>query len=60
MLLAFGTAAGASSTAGASTAAARGRQAAAARTLLQHLSVGQHSADQRVPGHSARSGACPR
>jgi len=49
MLLAFGTAASAST---AATPAARA--AAAARTLLHNLSVGQHSANQRVAGHAAR------
>jgi len=50
MLLAFGTAASASTAASPSSQAA-----AAARTLLRHLSVGQHSADQRVAGHAARA-----
>jgi Peptidase A4 family len=49
MLMAFGTAASASTAATPSSQAA-----AAARTLLRHLSVGQHSADQRVAGHAAR------
>jgi hypothetical protein len=49
MLLTLGSAAGAS------TAATPSAQAAAnARALLHNLSVGQHSADQRVAGHSAR------
>ena len=49
MLLTFGSAAGAS------TAATPSAQAAAnARALLHSLSVGQHSANQRVAGHSAR------
>ncbi|HEY2128638.1 MAG TPA: G1 family glutamic endopeptidase [Streptosporangiaceae bacterium] len=49
MLLTFGSAAGAS------TAATPSAQAAAnARALLHNLSVGQHSANQRVAGHSAR------
>lgn len=49
MLLAFGPAAGAS------TAATPSAQAAAnARALLHNLSVGQHSADQRVAGHVAK------
>jgi hypothetical protein len=49
MLLTFGTAAGAS------TAATPGAQAAAnARALLHSLSVGQHSANQRVAGHAAK------
>ena len=49
MLMAIGTAASASTAATPSSQAA-----AAARTLLRHLSVGQHSADQRVAGHAAR------
>jgi Peptidase A4 family len=49
MLLTFGTAAGAS------TAATPSAQAAAnARALLHSLSVGQHSANQRVAGHAAK------
>jgi hypothetical protein len=49
MLLTFGTAAGAS------TAATPSAQAAAnARALLHNLSVGQHSANQRVAGHAAK------
>ncbi len=49
MLLTFGSAAGASA------AATPSAQAAAnARALLHNLSVGQHSANQRVAGHSAR------
>ncbi len=49
MLLTFGPAAGAS------TAAAPSAQAAAnARALLHNLSVGQHSADQRVAGHATK------
>ena len=49
MLLAFGTAAGAS------TAATHSAQAAAnARALLHSLSVGQHSANQGVAGHAAK------
>jgi hypothetical protein len=49
MLLTFGTAAGAS------TAATPSAQAAAnARALLHTLSVGQHSANQRVADHAAK------
>jgi hypothetical protein len=49
MLLTFGSAAGAS------TAATPSAQAAAnARALLHNLSVGQHSANQRVAGHAAK------
>jgi len=49
MLLAFGSAAGAS------TAATPSAQAAAnARAFLHNLSVGQHSANQRVAGHAAQ------
>jgi hypothetical protein len=49
MLLAVGTAAGAS------TAATPSAQAAAnARALLHNLSVGQHSANQRVAGHATK------
>lgn len=49
MLLTFGPAAGAS------TAATPSAQAAAnARALLHNLSVGQHSADQRVAGHATK------
>ncbi|HEY9242802.1 MAG TPA: G1 family glutamic endopeptidase [Streptosporangiaceae bacterium] len=49
MLLTFGPAAGAS------TAATHSAQAAAnARALLHNLSVGQHSADQRVAGHATK------
>lgn len=49
MLLTFGSAAGASA------AATPSAQAAAnARALLHNLSVGQHSADQRVTGHAAK------
>jgi Peptidase A4 family len=49
MLLTFGSAAGAS------TAATPSAQAAAnARALLHNLSVGQHSADQRVAGHATK------
>lgn len=49
MLLAFGSAAGAS------TAATPSAQAAAnARALLHNLSVGQHSANQRVAGHATK------
>jgi len=49
MLLAVGTAAGAS------TAATPSAQAAAnARAFLHNLSVGQHSANQRVAGHAAK------
>jgi hypothetical protein len=49
LLLSFGSAAGASA------AATPSAQAAAnARALLHNLSVGQHSANQRVAGHSAR------
>ena len=52
MLLAFGPAAGAS------TAATPSAQAAAnARAFLHNLSVGQHSADQRVAGLRPRSTA---
>jgi hypothetical protein len=50
LLLAFGPAAGAS-TAGASPSA---RAGAAARTALEHLSIGQHGSDHRVSGHAAR------
>jgi Peptidase A4 family len=49
MLLTFGSAAGASA------AAAPSAQAAAnARALLHNLSVGQHSANQRVAGHTSK------
>jgi Peptidase A4 family len=49
MLLTFGSAAGAS------TAATHSAQAAAnARALLHSLSVGQHSANQRVAGHASK------
>ncbi len=49
MLLTFGSAAGASA------AATPSAQAAAnARALLHNLSVGQHSADQRVAGHASK------
>jgi Peptidase A4 family len=53
LLLAFGPTAGASTTsvAGASPSA---RAAAAARTLLQHLSIGQHGSDHRVAGHASK------
>ena len=47
MLLTFGSAAGASAAANPSVQAA-----ANARALLHNLSVGQHSADQRVAGHA--------
>jgi Peptidase A4 family len=49
MLLAFGPAVGAS-TVGASPSA---QAAAAARAALDHLSIGWHSNDQRVPGRAA-------
>jgi Peptidase A4 family len=49
MLMAFGTAASASTAATPSS-----RAAAAARTLLHNLSVGQHSANHRVAGQAAR------
>jgi hypothetical protein len=48
MLLAFGPAAGAS------TASASPGPAAAARTALEHLAIGQHGLDHRVSGHAAR------
>jgi hypothetical protein len=53
LLLAFGPSAGASTTsvAGASPSA---RAAAAARTFLEHLSIGRHGFDQRVAGHASR------
>ena len=50
LALAFGPAAGAS-TAGASPGA---RAAAAARTALEHLAIGQHGFDQRVAGHARK------
>ncbi len=50
MLLAFGPASGAS-TAAASPSA---RAAAAARTAIEHLQIGQHGADHRVAGHASR------
>ncbi len=50
LLLAFGPAAGAS-TASASPGASA---AAAARTALEHLSVGQHGLDHRVSGRASR------
>jgi len=55
MLLTFGTAAGASAAATPSTAATPSAQAAAnARAFLHNVSVGQHSANQRVAGHAAK------
>jgi hypothetical protein len=50
MLLAFGPAAGASAAAASPGASA----AAAARTAIEHLSIGQHSADHRVAGHASK------
>jgi hypothetical protein len=50
MLLAFGPAAGASTAATSPSA----RAAAAARTAIEHLSIGQHSADHRVAGHASK------
>jgi hypothetical protein len=50
MLLAFGPAAGASTAAASPSAAA----AAAARTAIEHLEIGQHSANHRVAGHASR------
>jgi peptidase A4-like protein len=49
MLLTFGPAAGAST-----AATPRAQAAANARAFLHNLSVGQHSADQRVAGHAAK------
>jgi hypothetical protein len=50
LAVAFGPAAGAS-TAKAAAASPSVRAAAAARTALEHLSIGQHGADHRVSGH---------
>jgi hypothetical protein len=44
MLIAFGPAAGAS--------ASPATSAAAARAALEHLAIGQHASDHRVPGHA--------
>jgi hypothetical protein len=54
--LAFGPAAGAStaSTARAAGAAPTAREVAAARTLIEHLAVGQHGTDHRVAGHATK------
>jgi hypothetical protein len=49
LLLAFGPTAGASTT-GASPSA----RVAAARTLLEHLGIGQHGTDHRVAGHASK------
>jgi Peptidase A4 family len=49
LLMAFGPAAGAST--GAPPSA---RAAAAARSALEHLAIGQHGTDQRVSGHMSR------
>ena len=56
LLAAFGPAAGASTAAGAAPAAAPPGSAAAAvaRQALQHLAIGQHAADHRMPGPSPR------
>jgi Peptidase A4 family len=53
LLLAFGPTAGAStaSVAGASPSA---RAAAAARTLLEHLAIGEHGSDHRLAGHASK------
>jgi hypothetical protein len=53
LALAFGPSAGAStaSVAGASPSA---RAVAAARTFIEHLSIGQHGSDHRVGGHATR------
>lgn len=55
LLVAFGPAAGASTVGSAhSGASVTARAAAAARAALRDLKVGQHAADHRVAGHSAR------
>jgi Peptidase A4 family len=53
LLLAFGPAAGASTTsaAGASPSA---REIAAARSFIEHLAIGRHGTDQRVAGHASK------
>jgi len=53
LLLAFGPAAGASTTSVARTAPSA-REIAAARTFIEHLAVGQHGTDHRVAGHASR------
>jgi hypothetical protein len=53
LALAFGPAAGAS-TAKAAAASPSVHAAAAARTALEHLSIGQHGADHRVSGHTQK------
>ena len=53
LALAFGPAAGAS-TARAAAASPGARAVAAARTALEHLSIGQHGADHRVSGHAQK------
>jgi hypothetical protein len=49
LLLAFGPSAGAST-----TSASPSARLAAARALLEHLRIGQHGTDQRVPGHGSK------
>jgi hypothetical protein len=51
LLLAYGPTAGASTTSVASTAPSA--RVAAARALIEHLSIGRHGTDQRVAGHAS-------
>jgi hypothetical protein len=52
MLLAFGPSAGASTASAA--AATPGARLAAVRALFEHLRIGQHASDQRLPGHGSK------
>ena len=53
LLLAFGPAAGASTTRAASTAPSA-REIATARTYIEHLAIGQHGTNHAVAGHASK------